>query len=171
MRAKQAVLRMVGVSLAAALIIASCAHAAMGSQPSTRRLVLSGHEVEVDAAIDDAAPIVDVLVRRGMSVSAMWRVPGAAGVRLAVVERPAAETAYGPQLVAVAVGDEVRVLHESPRLYDADFVQPTFFAFANRTLLLADQGSEDAYGVLAWSVENGGVRDLGQLQVALPMRR
>jgi len=169
MRAKPAVLKLCGVSLAAALIVASCAHAAVtGLQPSTRRLVLNGHEVEVDTAIDDAAPIVDELVRRGMSVTAVWRVPGAPTMTLAVVERPAAEMAYGPQLVALDVRDDVRVLHESGRLYDADFVQPTFFAFADRTLVLADQGSEDAYRVIAWSIENGGVRDLGQLQVALP---
>jgi len=169
MRAKQAVLRRCGASLAAALIVASCAHATVtGSQPNTRRLVLNGQEVEVETGIDDATSIVDELVRRGMSVSALWRVPGEPAMRLAVVEKPAAETAYGPQLVALGVGGDVRVLHESPRLYDDDFVHPTFFAFSNRTLILADHGSEDAYGVLAWSIENGGVRDLGQLQIALP---
>ena len=88
-------------------------------------------------------------------------------MRLAVIEKPAAETAYGPQLVALGVAGDVRVLHASPRLYDDDFVRPTFFAFSNRTLILADHGSEDAYGVLAWSIEYGGVRDLGQLQIAL----
>lgn len=172
MRAKQAVLRMCGGSLAAALIVASCAHAAMvGSQPNTQRLVLNGQEVEVETGIDDAKRIVDELVGRGMSISALWRVPGAPTVRLAVIERPAAEPAYGPQLVALGVGGDVRVLHESPRLYDDNFVQPTFFAFSNRTLLLADHGSEDAYGVLAWSIENGGIRDLGQLQIALPAQK
>lgn len=105
---------------------------------------------------------------RGMSVSTLWRVPGEQTVRLAFVERPAAGAAYGPQLVALGVGDDVRVLHESPRLYDGNFVHPAFFAFSDRTLLLADHGSEDAYGVLAWSIEDGGVRDLGQLQIALP---
>jgi hypothetical protein len=62
----------------------------------------------------------------------------------------------------------MHVLHESPRLYDVDFVQPTFFTFSSRTLVLADYGSEDAYGVLAWSVENGAVRDLGVLDIARP---
>lgn len=169
MRTKQAVLTLCGVLLAAALILASCAHAAViGSQPNTRRLVVNTQEIEVEVGIDDAAPIVDELVRRGISVSALWRVPGEPTMRLAVVEKPEAETAYGPQLVALGFGGDVRVLYESPRLYDDDFVQPTFFAFSNRTLILADHGSEDAYGMLAWSIENGGVRDLGQLQIALP---
>lgn len=169
MRAKQTVLRTCGVSLAVALIVASCAHAAVvGSQPKTQRLVVNGREVEVETGIDDAKRIVDELVARGMSVSTLWRVSGEPTMRLAVVEKPAAETAYGPQLVAIGVGGDVRVLHESPRLYDDNFVHPTFFAFSNRTLILADHGSEDAYGVLAWSIENGGVRDLGQLQIALP---
>jgi hypothetical protein len=53
-------------------------------------------------------------------------------------------------------------------MYDEDFVRPTFFSLGDRTLVLADHGSEDAYGVLAWSFEGGGVRDLGDLQVALP---
>jgi hypothetical protein len=169
MRAKEAVLRMVGGSLAVALIVASCAHVTVvGSQPKTHRLVVNGQEVEVETGIDDATPMVEELVRRGMSVSALWRVPGEPTMRLGVVEKPAAETVYGPQMVAVGVGGDVRVLHESPRLYDDDFVHPTFFAFSNRTLILADHGSEDAYGVLAWSIENGAVRDLGQLQIALP---
>jgi hypothetical protein len=157
------------MTLTAALIVVSCAHAAMvGSQPKTQPLVLNGKEVEVESGIDDARRIVDELAVRGMSVSALWRVPGEPAMRLAVVEKPAAETAYGPQLVALGIGHDVRVLHEGPRLYDDNFVHPTFFAFSNRTLLLADHGSENAYGVLTWSIENGGVRDLGQLQIALP---
>jgi hypothetical protein len=153
-----------------ALIVAGCAHrATIGSQPTTRDVVLNGREVEVDAGIRDGEPIVDELGRRGMPVSALWRVPGEPAMRLAIVEKPAAETAYGPQLLALGVGaGAVRVLHESPRLYDDDFVHPTFFAFPDRTLVLADHGSEDAYGVLAWSIENGGVRDLGHLPIALP---
>jgi hypothetical protein len=103
-----------------------------------------------------------------MSVSTLWRVPGDLTMRLAIVEKPATEATYGPQLVALGVGDDVRVLHASPRLYDDDFVHPTFFAFSDRTLMLADHGSEDAYGVLAWSFETGSVRDFGQLQIALP---
>lgn len=158
-----------GASLAMALMLASCAHAAIrGSQPETRRVAHNGQEVEIDAAIDDAIPVLDELTRRGMSAWALWTVPGAPTMKLAIVERPATETSYGPQLVAIRVGGEVRVLHESPRLYDDDFVTPTFFKFSDRTLLLADHGSEDAYGVLAWSIENGSVRDLGQLQIALP---
>jgi hypothetical protein len=55
MRAQQAVLKMCGVSLALALIVANCAHAAIvGSQPNTRRLVLNGREVDVETGIDDA---------------------------------------------------------------------------------------------------------------------
>jgi hypothetical protein len=156
----------------ATVVFASCVQAAtIGSQPKTRRLVVNAHEVEVEAGIDDAAPIVRELARRGMTVSALWRVPGEPAMRLAMVEKPAAKKAYGPQMVALRVGGDVRILHESPRLYDDDFVQPTFFAFPDRTLILADHGSEDAYGVLAWSVENGGVRDLGQLQIALPEQK
>lgn len=169
MRAKREVLKKCSVPLAAALIIASCAHAAVvGSQPTTRLLVLRGQEVEVEMGIDDAEQIVDELMERGMSVTTLWRLPDQPMMKLAVIEKPAAETAYGPQLVALGVGGEVRVLHESPRLYDDDFVRPTFFAFPDRTLLLADHGSEDAYGVLAWSIESGRVRDLGQLHIALP---
>jgi hypothetical protein len=168
MPAQYAVLRKWSVAVAAASIAVSCAPAWIGgSQPKTLRVVVSGHEVEVERGIDDGKPIVDELVRRGMSVFTLWRVPGQPTVKLAVVEKPAAETAYGPQLVAVNVGDDVRVLHESRRLYDDNFVHPTFFAFLKRTLVLADHGSEDAYGVLAWSIEAGGVRDLGELQIAL----
>ena len=162
-------LRRCDAALAAAFIVASCAHAAItGSQPDTRRVVVNGQEINVEAGIEDAASIVDELVRRGLSVSALWRVSGEPAMRLAFVEKPPAGTAYGPQLMALLVSGDVRVLHESQRLYDDDFIHPAFFTFSNRTLMLADHGSEDAYGVLAWSIENGAVRDLGQLQIALP---
>jgi hypothetical protein len=81
------------------------------------------------------------------------------------VERPPAGAAYGRQLVAVRDGGQV--LHESARLYDADFVVPKFFDVAGRTLMLADYGSEDNWGVIAWSFEQGTVRDLGTLEIAL----
>jgi hypothetical protein len=158
--------------IAAALIVAGCVHAATpGSQPNATRVVHHGQEIEVDAAIDDGLRVVDELVRKGMTVSALWGVPGEPTMRVAVIERPAAEAAYGPQLVALDVRGDVRLLQESPRLYDDDFVHPTFFAFTDRTLLLADRGSEDAYGMLAWSIENGSVRDLGQLPIGLPEAR
>lgn len=169
MRSKQRLLTVGGTLLVAALLAtAACAHAAaIGSQPETRRVVHNEREIEVDTAIADPRPILDELVRRGMSVGALWHVPGAPDISLAVVERPPTGTAYGPQLVALRAGG-MRVLHESPRLYDDDFVAPTFFTFAHRTLVLADHGSEDAYGVLVWSIENGTVRDLGRLDIALP---
>lgn len=95
-----------------------------------------------------------------------WTVPGQPRVTLALVEKAPDGVSYGPQLVALDA--QRRVLHESGRLFDDDFVRPTFFAFPDRTLVLADHGSEDAYGILAWSIENGTVRDLGELEVALP---
>lgn len=151
------------------LFSASCTHVATsGSQPEIRRLVHNGREIEVDEAIDDLVPFLAKLSAGGMAASAVWKVPGAPTLRLAIVEKPATEMSYGPQLIAIEMRDDIHVLYESPRLYDDDFVRPTFFRFSDRTLLLADHGSEDAYGVLAWSIENGGVRDMGQLQIALP---
>lgn len=94
-----------------------------------------------------------------------WAVPGQPGLQMAFVERPPAGAAYGRQLIAIRDGRQV--LHESARLYDADFVVPKFFEAAGRTLMLADFGSEDNWGVLAWSFEQGTVRDLGTLEVAL----
>jgi hypothetical protein len=168
MRARQEVLKTCA-ALLALLLSVGCAHTATrGSQPETRRLIHGAREIEVDTASGDVVPLLGELARQGLSASAIWKVPGEPAMRLAVVERPATETSYGPQLVALRVGGEVRVLHQSPRLYDDDFVAPTFFRFSDRTLLLADHGSEDAYGVLAWSIESGGVRDLGELPVALP---
>lgn len=96
-----------------------------------------------------------------------WSVPGFPGMKVAIVTHPPTATAYGPQLVALA-DDGGRVLYEGARLFDVDFIHPTFFVFRDRTLVLADYGSEDAYGVLAWSVEGGGVRDLGTLDIARP---
>lgn len=169
MRAKQEVLRVWCAFLATVVVSTSCMHAAAnGSQSEMRRFVHDGEEIEVDAAIDDVIPLLEKLSNGGMSVSAVWKVPGAPPMRLALVEKPGTEKSYGLQLIAINVTSETEVSHESPRLYDDNFVHPTFFRFADRTLVLADHGSEDAYGVLAWSIEKGRVRDLGQLQIALP---
>jgi hypothetical protein len=156
-------------SVAMVLTCTGCVRAAIrGSQPETRSVVHHEREIDIDLAVDDAVPLLDELARRGMPALAVWTVPGELALRVAFIERPPADTAYGPQLVAIRVDGDLRVLHESGRLYDVDFAAPTFFTFSDRTLLLADHGSEDAYGVLAWSIENGDVRDLGQLPIALP---
>jgi hypothetical protein len=139
-----------------------------GIQPEVRRVDHNGEEIEVDDALRDGLRIVEDLSRMQVAVRAVWAVPGEPRLRLAIIERPATESGYGPQLIAFSEGDELRVLHEGPRLYDDDFVEPTFFRFFDRTLLLADHGSEDAYGILAWSVEAGRIRDLGQIHIALP---
>lgn len=163
---------LLGVAFAFVMALVGCASAGIhGTQPAVRRVAHNEREIEIDARIDDEGPLLNELVRRGFAVSAIWKVSSDSSLRLALVERPAMGTSYGPQLIGVAVDGEVRVLHESPRLYDDDFVYPTFFMFADRTLLLADHGSEDAYGVLAWSIENGRIRDLGELPIALPEGR
>ena len=95
----------------------------------------------------------------------LWTIPGFPDLTLAIVIRPPAGDAYGPRLVAFRGAE---VVHESGRLFDDDFVNPTFFRFGDRTLLLADHGSEDAYDILAWSIESDRIRDLGELAVALP---
>lgn len=85
-----------------------------------------------------------------------------------MVERPGQPDDYGPQLVAYRHSYGRRhVLYESGRMFDADFVDPVFIRFPDRTLMLADYGSEDVWAMLVWSIENGRVRDLGDLQVAL----
>lgn len=151
------------------LFVLSCTHAAPnGSQPAVHLIVHGDRELEVDAAIREVAPFAEALSRQDMVLHTVWMVPGEPGMRLAVVERPPLDTTYGPQLIAIDVRGDLRVLHESPRLLDDDFVHPTFFTFADRTFLLADHGSEDAYGMLAWSIEDGRIRDLGELEVALP---
>ncbi len=118
--------------------------------------------------IDDAA-LKDRLQQQGQRVFVLWHVPGAPGVVLALITREPEGEAYGPQLAAVDAA-RAATLHESPRLYDDDFVYPRFVRFPGRTLMLADHGSEDAYGVLAWSFEEGRIRDLGELPIALPER-
>src|SRR5688500_3825067 len=121
------------------LMLAGCTHTAIrGSQPDVRRVGHDGREIEVDAAIGDPAPLLEELMRRGMPASAIWAVPGEPAIRLAIVERPATGAGYGPQLVAIGLAGDARVLHESRRLYDDDFVHPTFFRFSDRTLVLAD---------------------------------
>lgn len=156
-------------SVAMVLTCTGCVHTTIrGSQPETRPVVHHEREIEVDLAIADPLPLLEELARRGMPAWAVWTVPGEPALRVAFIQRPAAGATYGPQLVAIRVDGDMRVLHESGRLYDVDFAAPTFFTFSGRTLLLVDHGSEDVYGALAWSIENGNVRDLGDLPIALP---
>ena len=118
-------------AFAAMLFVLSCTHAAPnGMQPDVRPVVHGDREIEVDAAIHDVASLVDALSRQDMVLHAVWMVPGEPGLRVAGVSRPPEETAYGPQLVAIDVRGDVRILHESPRLLDDDFLYPTFFTFA-----------------------------------------
>jgi hypothetical protein len=92
-------------------------------------------------------------------------VPGWPSLTVAMRHPEPLGESYGPQLVVTAA--DGAVLHESARLFDTDFIHPRFFRFADRTLMLADFGSEDAYGMIAWSFEAGGVRDLGVLDLSL----
>lgn len=141
-----------GVIVTMLLLAAGCAHrGVVGVEPPE---------------VEDAA-LAARLEQQGQRVSVFWHVPGAPGVMLALITRDAEGEAYGPQLVAIDAA-RAATLHESPRLYDADFVHPRFFRFDDRTLMLADHGNEDAYGVLAWSFEQGRIRDLGELPIALP---
>jgi hypothetical protein len=96
-------------------------------------------------------------------------IPGWPSLTVALRDSPPAGSAYGPQLVVTGV--DGAVVHESARLFDTDFVHPKFFRFADRTLMLADFGSEDAYGMIVWSFEAAGVRDLGVLDLALAEER
>jgi hypothetical protein len=95
-----------------------------------------------------------------------WTVPGARGVKVAIKERATDADGYGFQVIASqSQNRRVKVLRESGRMFDADFVDPRFIRFPDRTLMLADYGSEETYGALAWSFERNRVRDLGSLDV------
>ena len=159
-------------TLVLVFLVNACSHlGVVGTQPDVRALPHKGGELEVDVSVDTAAAIelAEDLERHGMQLSAVWNIPGRPDLKLAIVTRPPHGDAYGPQLAAFRTHGKIfELVHESDRLFDDDFIYPTFVRFPDRTLLLADHGSEDAYGVLAWSFEDGPIRDLGELPIALP---
>lgn len=109
------------------------------------------------------------LSTRNIVLAAAWEIPNNPGLVLAAIIAPEEATAYGPQLAMLRPSSTgVEIAHTSTRLLDDDFINPSFFIFPDRTLVLADHGSEDAYGILAWSIESGSVRDLGAIPVAFP---
>jgi hypothetical protein len=158
--------------LAAALPLSACLHIGMrGTQPDVRRVAYRASELEVDARINAAVAIqfAQHLDEQNVHLSALWNIPRVPKLILAIIRRAPADKAYGPQLAVFREqAATFQVAHESMRLFDDDFIYPTFFCFSERTLLLADHGSEDAYGVIIWSFEDGQIRDLGELQIALP---
>ena len=130
-------------------LLAACTHIGMRVVPAD--------DIE-DPKLSQRLAAQDILV------SAVWRVPRAPDLTLAIITRPGeTRESYGPQLAALRDG---AVVHESPRLFDDDFIYPSFVEIEGRTLMLADHGSEDAYGVLVWSFEGGRIRDLGELPIA-----
>jgi hypothetical protein len=153
-----------------AAVIVSCAHGTRGREPKVHEIELSDARIEADVKIsgEEVGTRKAALAARGMRLAALWRIPGVPDWRLAIVNGEPEPDAYGPQLVVISATEDSQIVYSSPRLFDDDFVYPTFFQFADRTLLLADHGSEDAYGMIAWSFETRHVRDLGILQVALP---
>lgn len=142
-----------------------------GTQPDVRRVAHGQGELEVELSIADAEAKAtsDQLAKEHIVLSALWNIPGRPELKLAIITRDPAGDAYGPQLAILRPGAEkMEIVRETVRLYDDDFINPTFFRFGERVLLLADHGSEDAYGVLAFSFEGDRIRDLGELPIALP---
>ncbi len=105
-------------------------------------------------------------LRRNSADVAQWQVPRFPEVRLVMRTPPPDAGGYGAKLVAVHRKNGV--VAESPRLFDTDFIVPRFITFDDRTLMLADFGSEDVWGLMVWSIERDAVRNLGVLDVALP---
>lgn len=153
-------------------LLGSCTHGwTPGVQPDVRRLPYDDHEIETGSEVGDAEAIslADRLSMHGVRLLAVWPVPDVPQTVLVIIEKAATEESYGPQLAVMrGHAGAAEIVHESRRLFDDDFINPTFVAFPGHTLLLADHGSEDAYGMIAWSFQDGRVRDLGELEVALP---
>ena len=151
------------------IVLVGCTHAGVRAVEPTVRDVLHGERtIESDVKIGDSEVITlfEALGKQDMSLAAVWRVPGVPDLLLAVITRGGEiPESYGPQLVALRDG---AVIHETARLFDADFVYPSFVQIEGRTLMFADHGSEDSYGVLVWSFEGDRIRDLGDLPIALP---
>jgi hypothetical protein len=69
MRSRQEASRLETTVLTFVLLFTGCAHVAIrGSQPEIRRVVHDEHEIEVDAAIVDAAPLLESEQGRGRHV-------------------------------------------------------------------------------------------------------
>lgn len=113
----------------------------------------------------EAKAISDQLAKSGIVLSELWSIPSRPEMKLAIVTREPDGDQYGPQLAVLRGND---IVQETARLFDTDFIHPTFFRFDDRVLVLADYGSEDAYGMLAFSFEYDRIRNLGELPIALP---
>lgn len=150
-----------------AVLLLACTHAGItGTPPQTRDIPRGEGQIETDVTDEETSRTADAFARQDIVLSAVWTIPNAPDLRLAVITREPEGDRYGPQLAAIRA-DTLEVVHETARLFDDDFINPTFFRFEDRVLMLADHGSEDAYGSIAWSFEHGRVRDLGELAVAL----
>jgi hypothetical protein len=154
-----------------AVLPVGCTPTVSGVQPRVHQVPFADRAIEAEVTLPDSAVIqyAQTLADADILLTAIWRVPGLPDSALGIITSPATADAYGPQLALFRVTPAgLQVTHSSRHLFDDDFIKPSFFEFPDRTLLLADHGSEDAYGVIAWSFENGAVRDLGEIPVALP---
>jgi hypothetical protein len=159
-------------TLAALLFLtATAASAVPGIGPAVRRISHAGAEIEIESPIPDAVAhdVAKALASSGIELSALWNIPGSPLWKLAIINRPPEAKSYGPQLAILrTAAGSVQIRYESVRLFDDDLVHPWFFRVGERLLILADHGSEDAYGVLALAIDGGSVRDLGQIPIARP---
>lgn len=141
-----------------------------GTELNVRHVSLRGSPVEVTEGVSEAeVQRLDVwLEKTKTALRSVWAIPGES-TRLAVIERPADRNVYGRQIVALdRDGDGYRVVQEGRRLFDVDFAKPVVFRLAGRTIILADIGCEDVWGVLAWEVARPDARELGMMDVAQP---
>lgn len=149
----------------------ACTHATRASRPDIRTLSYGDRDIETTSALRDDAvlQLARALEARGTRLTAVWEIPGNAELVLSIIIPPEEPAAYGPQLAVLRPSASgVDIVHASARLLDDDFINPSFFTFHDRTLVLADHGSEDAYGIIAWSIESGTVRPVGEIPVAFP---
>ena len=120
-------------------------------------------------------PVLETIIRHfqaGLSadVFGVWSIPARPDHYIVFAEQPTeAQATYGPQVfVAIHQFGDVKVLHATKRMMDADYLDPAFFGSEGRLLMLADFGSEDSWGLIALDLAPGVVRDFGVIDVVHP---
>jgi hypothetical protein len=58
------------------------------------------------------------------------------------------------------------ILQQSHGMQDSWYLRPVFYPSGDRTLILAETGAEESWGVVAFELHGTDLRDLGYLEVA-----
>jgi hypothetical protein len=100
------------------------------------------------------------------SVGCIYDAPGSA-LYLLTGNGPASGEQFGLRFFLVRHDRPgLTILQQSHGMQDSWYLRPVFYPSGDRTLILAETGAEESWGVVAFELHGTDLRDLGYLEVA-----